>query len=543
MNGEKIEGATSISSTDVIHLRTSDELTRAQLSITVREQGALALLTVTPGTKITRTVKDTLYVQQLTVETEETHETVNDLSQQMIRQACEQLGIRAALDKRVLWEACETTQPYEAIVARGIFPKPGLDGDIEVQLDVDGFVYAGEDKVDFRERASMQLVQEGQLVATVLPPISGQSGTDVFGQTIDAEDGQPVTIQIGKSITQTGNHLFAAHSGKLVVERTNHMIYIDVSNILELDEVSLASGNIRFDGDVVVAGSVSQGCLIEATGAIEIRDEVIKGEVRAGKSIQTEGHISSSTIEVGPELTSDTLYAIQLEPLLPTFRQLCTLLETVQELRSSPLTELEGYEVKKILRVILGDRYEDLQEKVKAFSLIDHSNVIDPEWKNLQLTLYSIFVNTMSSGIDSGTEFVECMNQAEQLAARHQTNPTSLNGMLKVPYAVSSTLNCAGTIQVTKNGLAQCTVHAQVDLLSEGVCRGGILSADRHVSLRECGSKRGGRTIVKTKAEGSIIIGIAHPGTILVVGDQFHQLTETCIGIRGSLQNGRLTIR
>ncbi len=543
INGEKIEDHRQISESDTVHFRTVDELTRAQLSITVREQGALALLTVTPGKKITRTVKDTAYTQTLVVEVDETHEIVNDLSQRMIRDACMQLGINAPLDKRVLWEACETGVPYEAIVARGIFPKPGLDGDVEVQIDVDGIALTEGDKVNYREQTAVQLVQKRQLVAAVLPPIPGQSGEDVFGNEIIAEDGLPAQVKLGKNVTQTGNHIFANCSGKLVLERSEHGIFIDIADSLELDEVNLASGNIHFDGDVSVKRSVTQGCFLEVTGAVEIGGEINKSDVFAGKSVFAKGHVSSSIIEVGQQGSPDAIYATELGNLLPILRNLGKFIETIRTMRAVELTELDGQELKKLFRIGFGEKYSVFQGQIQVFSLRREPVAEDPEWLHLQTTLYCLFVNTMNPGIQDGVEFMTLLAKADQLEKRHLPKPPSREGRLTIPYAVSSTLKCAGTIEITGNGLAQCTVHAQVDLLSEGVCRGGELAADRQVSLRECGSKRGGQTIVRTKENGSIVIGIAHAGTVLVVGEQSYQLVETLIGVTAKLHNGILTVR
>lgn len=543
VNGEKIDGRKQVSESDIVHIRTLDELTRAQLSITVRDQGALALLTVVPGKKITRTVRDTEYDYNLTAETDDVHEVVNDLSQRMIRDACDQLGISAPLDKRVLWEACETVVPYEAIVARGIFPKPGLDGDVEVQIDVEGITLADEGKVNYREQASMQLVQHGQLVAAVLPPIPGQFGEDVFGNEIRAEDGQTATIRLGKNVTQTGNHIFANCSGNLVLERMDHMILIDIADSLEMDEVNFASGNVHFDGDVTVKGSVSHGCILDVTGTLEIGGEISKAEVYAGKTVHVAGHVSSSTIEVGQQQSPDAKYATELEGLLPILCKLGSFIQDIGAFRKVELSSLDGQELKKLFRIGFGDTYSSFQEQLQTFSQRREPIPTDSDWYELQATLYNIFVNTLNLGVKDGREFLGLISKAQQMAARHLPKRALTSERLRLPYALNSTLKCAGTIEITGNGLAQCNVHAQQDLLAEGVCRGGELVADRHVSIRECGSKRGGQTIVRTREEGSIIIGIAHAGTILVVGEQSYHLLETQIGVSAKLHNGVLTIR
>ncbi|GKV68315.1 hypothetical protein NCCP2716_08130 [Sporosarcina sp. NCCP-2716] len=543
VNGRKTDGGTPVSESDSVHIRTIDELTRAQLSITIREQGALALLSVTPGRKITRTVKDTPYADHLRVETEETAETVNDLSQQMIREACSQLGVTAALDKRVLWEACETTVPYEGIIARGTFPKAGLDGDIEVQIDVDGGTLAEEEtRIDYREKTAVRFVQAGQLVAAVLPPVPGQSGEDIFGNEIPAEDGKPADILLGRNVARTGNHLFADCPGKLSILRKDGCISIEIADTIALDEVDLASGNVRFDGDVTVAGSVTQGCAVDVTGKAVIGKDVRKSAVKAGRGILVSGHVSSSRLEAGIRQSGDAMYAERLSSILPGLQSLRTVIITIARLRQAEAAELEGQEVKKLIRTVLGDRYDTFLEELQPFLSLKAEGV-HPKWQELQMNLYHLFVHTLHAGVEDGQQFLGFLQSAEQLYDQYRAKTELEPAELTLPYAVNSQLVCSGSIHVTEQGLAQCTVHAKRDLRVDGICRGGELTGERSVSIKECGSKRGVQTVVRTGREGAIVIGIAFPGTVLYVGEETHQVAELLIGITARLENGVLIVR
>ncbi|WP_040285573.1 FapA family protein [Sporosarcina koreensis] len=542
VNGQKTEGTAPVSERDAVYIRTIDELTRAQLSITIREHGALASLSVIPGRKLTRSVKDAPFTRHLKAEADEFQETVNDLSQQMIRDACDQLGITAVLDKRVLWESCETDVPYEAIIARGIFPKPGLDGDVEIQIDMDGKSLTEYDKVDYREKPVVQLVEEGQLVAAVLPPIPGQPGMDVFGNIIPAEDGKAANIRLGRNVTRTGSHIFAACAGKLLIDRENGSISIDIADTLTMQEVDLASGNVRFDGDVAVRGSVSQGCVVEAAGRIEIGRDVRKAEVKAEKAVHIGGHVSSSRIAAGQQMTDDRVYAESLRSILPMLGTMGDLTKAAAVLRQSSAAAINGGELKKILRVLLGDRYLLFRDRLQSFLTLKSDNASE-EWGDLQTTLYNFFINTMHAGVKEGNEFLALIESAERLYEMFQPDPVCQAAELTLSYAVNSMLCCSGAIRITGQGLAQCEVHAKTDIISDGVCRGGELTGERSVSIRECGSKRGVPTVIRTNAHGSIVIGIAHPETILYVGEQSYRVTELQLGITAKMEDGVLRIR
>jgi len=63
--------------------------------------------------------------------------------------------------------------------------------------------------------------------------------------------------------------------------------------------VDISSGNIRFKGDVVVHGNVSEGMTIQAAGKIDIKGMVFQARIAAQGNINAGQNITGSTIVAG----------------------------------------------------------------------------------------------------------------------------------------------------------------------------------------------------------------------------------------------------
>jgi len=75
---------------------------------------------------------------------------------------------------------------------------------------------------------------------------------------------------------------------------------IKVDPTLRLKEVNLNTGNVDFDGSVEVAGDVTSGFVVKATGDILVRGTVEKADIRAGKNLTIQG------VVVGEDLGLDS---------------------------------------------------------------------------------------------------------------------------------------------------------------------------------------------------------------------------------------------
>lgn len=219
---------------------------------------------------------------------------------------CEPDEIRRALRANgvidgYLDEAIQNTAHYppkdEALVAQGSDPVPGEPARVEYFFhDDEAFrpmVEAGTGKVDFREGHVITTVTPGQVVARKIPATPGTPGRTVTGALIPAAHGKDLHILGGKNVELSEDKLVATSTvmgiPKVIKNR------ISVLPVFTVDDVNFKTGNINFQGSVVVRGSVHPGFSIKATEDIAVEGVIETAVLEAGGSIRVKGGVRSGS--------------------------------------------------------------------------------------------------------------------------------------------------------------------------------------------------------------------------------------------------------
>lgn len=138
--------------------------------------------------------------------------------------------------------------------------------------------------VDFHQLDNISGVKEGDLLATLEPADLGTPGTDVYGTPIKPKKVNVKHLKHGKNIhlSEDGTKMYTDISGHASL--TDDKVF--VSNVYEVPaDVGPATGDIKYDGNVVVKGNVVTGFKVEAKG-----DIVVYGVVE-GATLIAEGQI------------------------------------------------------------------------------------------------------------------------------------------------------------------------------------------------------------------------------------------------------------
>jgi hypothetical protein len=146
--------------------------------------------------------------------------------------------------------------------------------------------------IDFRESQQRTIVRRGGLIAEIRHEEAGCVGKDVFGRVTPPLAGELFDVDLGEGVVQKEPGRFhASVDGMPLVEGNS----IQLSQLLEhKGDVNLTSGNIRFDGDVVITGSIDVGAVVEATGHITVNGSIRAALVtsRRGSVVVTEGIVT-----------------------------------------------------------------------------------------------------------------------------------------------------------------------------------------------------------------------------------------------------------
>lgn len=170
----------------------------------------------------------------------------------------------------------------EVLIAEGKPPIPGRDAEIIVQEHAEK--QHELEKQNFRDVTRIPMVEEGDVLARVIPEQEGEPGVDVYNQPIKQRKGRSLLYKPGKNVTyaETDFTFKATAAGQLSVGNRR----IDVYPIYEVNgDLSMEIGNIYFNGSVTVKGNVPDGYQVEAEGDILVYGIVEGAYLSAGGNI------------------------------------------------------------------------------------------------------------------------------------------------------------------------------------------------------------------------------------------------------------------
>ncbi|MBW8886220.1 MAG: DUF342 domain-containing protein [Fibrobacteres bacterium] len=181
----------------------------------------------------------------------------------------------------------------EVLLLKGILPRPGKNGSIQLLVDPEPDLPDPEmvQNVDFKEFTFFRAVAKGDRLARILPPEPGSAGIDVFGKITLPRPGVPVQVKPGRNTgfaPDSPDVIIASKDGKLAVE--DGIPYV-VDTLKVAGDVSFKTGNLRFPGSIEVEGSVLDKFAIEAKGDVGIGGVVENGVVISEGSILIKGGV------------------------------------------------------------------------------------------------------------------------------------------------------------------------------------------------------------------------------------------------------------
>lgn len=203
--------------------------------------------------------------------------------------------------------ARDADQEVRRIVAKRRPPKHGTDGRVEWLVQRPEAVRAAQEAqgeedvgIDHYNRSAFIIIKAGQVVAKVHPPTPGEAGCDITGQAVAARDGVEVTLTVDEESMELRENGEVAAKVDGVLDR--HGNSVSVRTALEIAEhVDFSTGNVVFQGDVRIKGSVRDRFLVKATGNVEI-DGLIEAAV-----LEVDGDLHARGGFAGREIGSATV--------------------------------------------------------------------------------------------------------------------------------------------------------------------------------------------------------------------------------------------
>ncbi len=227
-----------------------------------------------------------------------------------VKAALAEKGVVHGIDEDLIASAIEEERYYEKFtVAKGTPPVDGEDTKINYHFSLEPAKKPTKlinGSVDYRNLDLLISVEAGALLASLEPATAGKPGRTVLGKTLPAKDGRDLQLKIGKNVelSMDGLSARAKVSGQPSVIQGR----LDVLPVYYVPgDVDYSTGNIKFNGDIVVQGMVRDGFTVEATGNVQIYGTVEGATVKAGGNVTLLGGVQGqgkAKIEAGENFSA-----------------------------------------------------------------------------------------------------------------------------------------------------------------------------------------------------------------------------------------------
>ncbi|MFO7911458.1 MAG: flagellar assembly protein A [Desulfotignum sp.] len=294
-----------------------------------------------------------------------------------------QFGV-ADLEKQISSLKAALKETVSFVAARGRPPVPGTDAFISYHFDTDylkpGKIDA-EGKMDYRERGSIPKVAAGDLLATKIPLKTGEPGIDIFNNPIPAPEIRDVVLQCGQG-AQLSEDGIKAHAQ---IDGQPHVAVggaVCVFAELTIDgDVNFTTGNIDFDGNVIVKGSVLNGFSVrcgnlfakEISGAaIFALGDVVVSEGISNADIKTEGDVKArfvtgSNIKTfGSVMVDKEIIDSKIRSSAKFLSERCTIISSFVSAKMGVEAKQIGTDVSSACRIQAG-LDENVKKRIQAF--------------------------------------------------------------------------------------------------------------------------------------------------------------------------------
>lgn len=205
-----------------------------------------------------------------------------------IRQAIDNKGVKMGIDEGKIYSILQEKRYNSSeLIASGKEAEDGTDGEYTFFFNTDNLgkpMIREDGSVDYHNMRLFELVRAGDKLVEYTPPTSGVYGYDVRGKLLIPKSGKPKSPMRGRGFTvsEDGTTYYAEIDGK--VEYRNYDL--NVRNVLTIPgDVDLSTGNIEFNGDIDIRGSVISGMSVCARGSISINGHVEAAIIKADKNI------------------------------------------------------------------------------------------------------------------------------------------------------------------------------------------------------------------------------------------------------------------
>ncbi len=137
-----------------------------------------------------------------------------------------------------------------------------------------------DDRVNYYESTVYKMATEGDHIATIIEPTAGCDGAGVDGAVIPAVGGKTFSLRTDQSVDVLDDGKVISRQSGLISYEGNYLRILDVLDIPGY--VDFGTGNIEFDGDIVVQKGIRDCFRVTCSGTLTVHGLIEAAHLSVG---------------------------------------------------------------------------------------------------------------------------------------------------------------------------------------------------------------------------------------------------------------------
>lgn len=548
VDGTVYNHVTLVNSKNIIEVIIEDFVKQPSIEITLSEDEIFAYIDFKPGIKGSRKLKDQEPQNSLVIQTEEKVETFNNVTKNQIYKKLSEAGIVYGIDEKEIENILKANKEQRFIIAKGDSAIKGEDAYIEYFFDDRPLKREPADNepdtVDYRNMFVFNCVAENDILAVKHPPQEGRNGLTVKKKPVLTELPQDINMIAGTGVTieKDGTLAKALTSGIFKKDINDKNVLLEISPILQIDhDVDIKTGNINFDNDILIHGTVSDSMEVNSLGSIYIKGNVSFAKISAIKNITILGNVISSKIICGSIQLSGTF----LSELNTIDEKLNLILQTMEELMHKAVFKVEDIKAKGIgvlLRLLLNLKFKDFPQIIFDIRVNAHKGY----YGVLNTVAFEIFENLKvflgdCSELRSIEDVLEIKAFIKSRLSRYLVEESKSS--ITISYALNSEISSDGDVRIIGNGCYNTKIYSKNEVSVNGKFIGGEILTGKAARLSQVGSDSGVKSVIETNDTGRISARKIYEGNIIKFGNKAHKFNFTELAIDARIVDNNIVLK
>ncbi|HBX22736.1 MAG TPA: DUF342 domain-containing protein [Desulfotomaculum sp.] len=432
--------------------------------------------------------------------------------------------IKYGMDTQMLTNLVNTPRSGTFIIAQGKPPRQGKDGCMQ-------YLFSSrppqrdetEANVDFREIFDVPSVNANTVLAIYHPAKQGEDGITVTGLPIPANPVIELTVRAGKGASLAPDKLSVTSTinGRPRVKKQGRNVTVSVDALYQHEgDVDIKSGNLRFNGDVVITGNITENMIVDINGNLKVMGFVSRSTVKVSGNLEVMKVITAGKINAGGTTASLT----KIENKLREIDEDITGLDTKAVLLMKNLRERQqNIQFGQVVMALLDKQYTGMGKKIHDFKeLVSQYPAKPPGELDNVLAELSALSGLKALALADLNGIKKTLAAAITILDTPDQQPSNV-----VAHSIwNSEVDATGNIKITGQGAFNSRVTALGTVEIKGVFRGGEMFAQKGIKASEIGGPMGIKTVARTQ-EGRIIkANRVYNGAVLQIGSRIYTVQQ-----------------